>query len=72
MISCRSDRLPTVTADLATLEALARLVLRARRCGITVHIHSDDAGLCAFAEFIGLAGVVEFRDGDPREPPSEV
>jgi ABC-type transporter Mla MlaB component len=47
-----------VPADLAAVDALARLQVAANRCGRRLRLHGADGGLAELVEFVGLGDVV--------------
>jgi hypothetical protein len=59
-------------ADAATLDALARLALGARRQGARLEVRGATAELRELAAFLGLAGVLGLepgREAEEREQP---
>lgn len=55
VIACDVSALP---ADAATVDALARLQLTARRCGGRIRLHRASHELLQLLSFVGLADVV--------------
>ncbi|HEU5205959.1 MAG TPA: STAS domain-containing protein [Candidatus Limnocylindrales bacterium] len=53
-------------ADMGTVDALARLALRARRLGCSISLRDPSSELCELLAFAGLGGVL------PRSPGSDV
>jgi ABC-type transporter Mla MlaB component len=47
-----------VPADLAAVDALARLQVAASRCGRRLRLHGADGGLAELLEFVGLSDIV--------------
>ncbi|MDI3409309.1 STAS domain-containing protein [Streptomyces cavernicola] len=54
-------------ADMAAVEALARLRLAARRAGVGMRIRDPDPRLTGLLDLVGLAEL--FREPEEREPP---
>ena len=48
-----------VPADLAAVDALARLGMTAARCGLRLRLHGVDGGLAELLDLVGLSDVVE-------------
>lgn len=67
-----------VPADLAAVDALARLQVTATRCGRALRLHGARGGLPELLEFLGLVDVVRLceccdrRAGDRRTARSTV
>ncbi len=62
-------------ADAATLEALARLQLAARRVGLELRLHPAERELLELAYFAGLDGALRLepcRQTEEREDPARV
>ncbi|WP_405660409.1 STAS domain-containing protein [Streptomyces sp. RK9] len=59
------------TADLVTVEAVARLRLAARRAGVGLLLRGPTPALWALLRLVGLAELCVEVEGDPeeREPP---
>lgn len=55
------ERIDARRADLALIDALARLQLGARRRGAVLRVHHPSDELCALLELVGLADIL----GDP-------
>jgi ABC-type transporter Mla MlaB component len=55
-----------VAADAATVDALARLQLAARRTGCTIRLRHSSAELHSLVAFMGLANVLVDEDADRR------
>ena len=60
------DRVSARSADLALVDALARLQLAARRHGLSVRVRDASEDLRALVELAGLAGVLGI---EPRGQP---
>ena len=52
-----------VPADLAAVDALARLQVAASRRGCRLHLHGADRGLAELVELVGLGDVVHLCPG---------
>ena len=59
---------PYGAADLAMVDALARLALAARRAGIVVRVAGASADLRDLVAFAGLGDVVRLEGGGQPEP----
>jgi hypothetical protein len=55
-----------VPADLAAVDALARLHLAAARCGRSLWLHGADVGLVELLELVGLAQILHLCPGEPE------
>ena len=60
------DLAQVTDADMATVDALARLALRARRLGCSISLRDPSSELCELVAFAGLGDVL------PREPDTSV
>ena len=64
-IACDADAL---AADLAAVDALARLQLGARRQGSAIRLHGVPADLRELLAFCGLSDILDRGDEPPRCP----
>ncbi|MDQ5819987.1 MAG: STAS domain-containing protein [Actinomycetota bacterium] len=60
-----------VDADVATIDALARLQLTARRCGFVLHLRNAPPELHELLAFVGLDGVLPVEPGGQAEQGEE-
>jgi hypothetical protein len=77
MAAARGDRMVDldvswlVPADLAAVDALARLQVAASRCGWWLQFHGADGGLVELVDVVGLTDVVHLcRCCHTAEPPA--
>jgi hypothetical protein len=57
-----------MAADLRTVDALARLHLRAQRCGFELRVRCAPPALVELVDFVGLRDVLRI---EPRREPEE-
>ena len=55
------DLVAVIEIDAATIEALARLQLAARRVGRSIELQRAPRGLCELLAFMGLEGVLPYE-----------
>ena len=65
------DARALVDADVAAIDALARLQLTARRCGFVLHLRDAPPELQELLAFVGLDGVLAVEPGGQAEQREE-